>query len=913
MHYFHVSSVLLLSCLYFFMIVPFSLIGVEIYYLALITLVICAIFAKYNGSKTFYLVSIFCALFSIFLIILNISLLFAIDLAADYWMLKVDFIVGVLTFIFISLNRDNSHLSCFINFVLAFFIFSSLLFFIFAVILMMGPYSIWNSSYRIGLEESIIFLLLSSFVIFNELKKFQLIKIVHIVISSLLLILGQLFDLLSPLGIAGGVAYMPLVLSSLWYRGANFPFAFAIISSILTILGFFISIDEGVGYDKVITNRILAIVAIWVTAIVINIQRKTYERVKDGEENFALAFNSSAIGIALVSPQGKWLKVNDAISEIVGYSKEELLKIDFQTITYKDDLDLDLRYVKQMLDGTIKTYRMEKRYYHKQGHVVWILLSVALVRNKDGSPRYFISQIQDINDRKEKERLLKLERDRANNANEIKSMFLATMSHEIRTPLNSIIGFSDLLKRMKLKKEVKEYVDSIYSSGDLLLTLINDILDFSKIEAGELKIENSEVNLIEILSNVVEMMSDLARKNDVDMNLYVDSKISNLIYSDEVRIKQILINLLSNAIKFSKSGQTLLNVLIAQDYDNKFRLRFEVIDNGIGIAKERQDDIFDSFFQVDSSTTRQYGGSGLGLSIFKRLVELMGGVIGLESELTKGSKFWFEIDCFKGQDNSFDKIEIAQISSKKSLIIGNDNFAIKALRNYFNDLSYEIDQVELDNFDSSKAKYDLIIFIRDKGNDIVNINEQYPDLLNANSKIAIISNANIGSKDLKKLGYDICLKKPLAFDKLYQDLAELFVEKESKTLAEKKSNSEIKSKILIAEDDELSYNLLKDIVEDIGYEVDVAYDGQQAFDKLEKDYCLYKMVFMDCRMPVMNGFDATREIRNQIWGKDITIVATTANALQGDREKCLRFGMNDYLTKPVRYDDVKSVIEKYLL
>ncbi len=366
------------------------------------------------------------------------------------------------------------------------------------------------------------------------------------------------------------------------------------------------------------------------------------ERLKESEERFRKAFETAAHGMALVSTEGKWLKVNKAICDIVGYTEEELLLLDFQTITHPDDLESDLAQVNALLVGKIDSYHMEKRYLHKAGYIVWIVLSVSLVRDVDGQPLHFVSQVLDISQRKKAEQALVLAKEAADDANQAKALFLANMSHEIRTPMNAIIGFSDLLIDSALSPEQSRQLTLVRDAAHALLAIINDILDISKIEAGHLQLEHIPLNLFSTVDGTVSIIRGQATSKGLTLRTDLPVDLPSWIAGDPTRLRQVLINLLSNAVKFTTEGSITLRV--RQDAQHSgVLLRFEVSDTGAGIPADRQHQLFKNFSQIGRSTARRHGGTGLGLSISKLLVEAMGGDIGVQSEEGVGSLFWFTV------------------------------------------------------------------------------------------------------------------------------------------------------------------------------------------------------------------------------------------------------------------------------
>jgi len=376
-------------------------------------------------------------------------------------------------------------------------------------------------------------------------------------------------------------------------------------------------------------------------------RRRAQKTLQESETQLRLAMEYSPVGMALVSPSGEWLRVNEALCRMLGYSATELLQRTFQSVTFPDDLESDLANVQKVLRGEIDTYQMEKRYLHRNGATVWALLSVSLVRDSDGSPRYFISQIQDITPRKEAENAIRdaLEHQKqlvreAQAGERAKSEFLAVMSHEIRTPMNGILGFAELLSRLpNMPPEGLDYAATIQHSGEALLRILDDILDFSRLEAGGLRIEETEFSPRQLLEEIRNLLAPISYSRGITLGIESDPAIGEHYFGDAGRIRQILLNLEGNAIKFTEKGSITLGLLGERLQENEHSLVFFVRDTGRGIAPERLEQIFEPFVQVDSSTSRKHGGTGLGLAISRRLATLMGGELSARSRIGEGSEF----------------------------------------------------------------------------------------------------------------------------------------------------------------------------------------------------------------------------------------------------------------------------------
>jgi PAS domain S-box-containing protein len=396
---------------------------------------------------------------------------------------------------------------------------------------------------------------------------------------------------------------------------------------------------------------------------------------KKAEEEFHLAFEQSGIGMGLVSPEGRWIRVNPELCNITGYTGSEMLEMDFQTITHPADLELDMKYVGSMLKGSIIKYQRKKRYIRKDKGIIWVKVTVSIVKDEARKPLYFISQIEDITKSEETENTirkmnlelrtsqvsllniledvneksdelkriaveLKASKERAEDADRLKSAFLATMSHELRTPLNSIIGFTCIILdglSGPINDEQKKQLNMVYNSAKHLLSLIQDILDVSKIESGQLKINISRFKIHTAIEGVIQSVKPLANSKGVSLCVKYDTQAEE-IESDPRRVEQILLNLLSNAIKFTEKGEVKVECHII---DGQVITR--ITDTGIGIKPEHMDRLFKPFIQIDDGLSRRYEGTGLGLSICKKLIEMLGGSINARSEYGKGSVFTFTL------------------------------------------------------------------------------------------------------------------------------------------------------------------------------------------------------------------------------------------------------------------------------
>ena len=330
------------------------------------------------------------------------------------------------------------------------------------------------------------------------------------------------------------------------------------------------------------------------------------------ETRFRGAFDAAALGIALFDSDGRWLRVNEALCLIFGYSEEELLRRTFFDITHPDDQKNVHEQLHQIMNGTSNSFLSEKRYLHKTDSIVYVILSVSIVRDMHDTPLHFVAQFQDITERKDFETELRRARDLAMEATVAKGQFLANMSHEIRTPMNGVLGMTEVLLDTDLDSKQRDVLQTIRSSGELLLTVINDILDFSKIEAGKMALELSEFDLRTLMEEVSDSLSPRAHQKGLEFACRVDPKISNLLLGDSGRLRQVITNLAGNSIKFTDEGKVYLETQLLKKTTNSITIRILVHDTGIGIPENRQDDIFASFTQVEGGSNRTYGGTGLG-------------------------------------------------------------------------------------------------------------------------------------------------------------------------------------------------------------------------------------------------------------------------------------------------------------
>ena len=633
----------------------------------------------------------------------------------------------------------------------------------------------------------------------------------------------------------------------------------------------------------------------------------------EATRRFATAFDDAPIGMALTSLEGRWLKVNRMLCQLLGYTEPQLLATDFRAVTHPDDLDVSIGLVRDLLAGAIAIAETEKRYLRSDGSVIWVLLSVSLVRDLAGAPVHFVSQIQDISERKRAREELDAALARAMEASRLKSQFVANMSHEIRTPLNGVIGMAGLLADTALDGEQREYVDAIQSSGEALMAVIEDILDLSKIEAGRLELDEQRFDVRDLVEGVCTMLAPSADDKAVALMSWIDHRVWERAYGDGPRLRQVLVNLVTNAVKFTAAGEIVLRVDL-DEHGERPGLRFALSDTGIGIDVSATEQIFDSFAQADSSTTRRYGGTGLGLAISQRLVELMGGRIDVQSTVGEGSTFSFTVAVAPVPGDQAAPAG-ARIRHARTLIV-DDNATSRAI------LEDQLTSWGVACRSTSDAPAALLILRAAARSgqpyQLVVLDAGMPDTGGVELAAAIRSDPSLDGAKLVMLKpgtrrtaagpatIDGFVTKPVHTGRLRDEITRVLDEDAPSSPARRPSDDghagvpslTRRPVVLVVDDVAINQEVARRMLEKRGCRVDLAADGHEALDRHTETP--YAVIFMDCQMPELDGYQATAEIRRREGaGRRTPVIALTAHTGQPDRDRCLAAGMDGYISKPI--------------
>ena len=664
-------------------------------------------------------------------------------------------------------------------------------------------------------------------------------------------------------------------------------------------------------------------------------RKKAEEALLESEAKYRGIFDNSAEGIFQSTVEGKFITANPALANMLGYdSPEDLIKgiTSFKGQLYVDSSRME-DFLKQIeAHGSVKGFVF--RAYRKDKSVVEIGMNAHVVWNEKGNLLYFEGIMTDITHKKRLQEM-KIAKEVAEAASKTKSEFLANMSHEIRTPMNAIIGLSQLALKTDLSAKQRDYLTKVSTSAKSLLVIINDILDFSKIEADKLDLESVNFQLKDSIKKIGDMFAVSAAEKGVELIASIADNVPSALIGDPLRLEQILINLTNNAIKFTGAGHIHLNVELLTGDEHKCKLKFICSDTGIGMTPEQLSRIFTAFSQADSSMTRKYGGTGLGLTICKRLVKMMRGEISVESKPDKGSSFSFTAEFSRQPaDKEMHLVAPDDLSDLKMLVADDNKVVRKILIQQLESLKFNATAVDsgeaaIDELkracDAGEKPYDLVLMDwQMKGIDGIEaarkIKMNSDHCLRQIPRIIIVT--AFGKEDILRQAeaegiINSYLMKPTNISSLFEAIIEVFGKKVSKTAEiviysdEKSVREKISgARILLAEDNAINQQVATEILQNVGLIVEIADNGEEAVQAINKSN--FDLVLMDVQMPVMSGYEATRLIRQDSRFQDLPIVAMTAHAISGAKEECLNNGMNDYVSKPIDQEQLFSVLTKWI-
>jgi two-component system, sensor histidine kinase and response regulator len=659
-------------------------------------------------------------------------------------------------------------------------------------------------------------------------------------------------------------------------------------------------------------------------------ERKRVEKeLRQTEAKYRSIFENAVDGIFQTTPEGQYLSVNPALACIYGYETPEELMASLTDISGQLYVDASRRgeFVRLLYEHNTVT-GFESQVYRRDSKVIWITETARAVRDASGALLYYEGIVEDISERKQAEEELQKAKIAAESAANAKSEFLANMSHELRTPLNGIMGMTDLALDTELSPEQNEYLTIVKDSANSLLELLNDILDFSKIEAGKLDLDPIDFSLRDDLEVAMKALALRAHKKGLELACHLPAEVPDILLGDPGRLRQVVVNLVGNAIKFTSQGEVVMQVTIEWQLKHEICLHFTVTDTGIGIPPEKQQLIFNPFTQADSSTTRQFGGTGLGLAISSQLVAMMGGNLWVESEVHKGSTFHFTACLGFREGVSPQPLSKRESLSGLSVLVVDDNATNRRILQEqligwgMNPTLVESGQaalVALQQAANNGVPFSLVLLDAHMphmdGFTVAESIKQSPTLAHATIMMLTSGGHSKDAARCRELGIASYLTKPIKQSDLLNAIVSVLPSTAPPTPTAFPrppvlTKSQRALHILLVEDNPVNQRLAVRLLEKRGHSVVVANNGKEALVALAKEP--FALVLMDVQMPEMDGFAATKAIRQleESTGAHIPIIALTAHAMRGDRERCLAAGMDAYLSKPLQAQQMFEVIEQ---